>query len=44
MIAVRSDPHCSRNCIRTAAILNNIRFRIDGREDRKRNRITKKQN
>lgn len=44
MIPVRSDPHYSRNCVRTAAILNNIQFKIDGREDRKKNRISKKQN
>lgn len=44
MIPGRSDPHCSRKCVRTAAILNNIQFKIDVREDRRKNRISKKQN
>lgn len=41
---MRSEPHYSRNCIRTATVPNNILFNIDGREGRKGNRITKKQN
>lgn len=36
MIPVRSDPHCSKNCVRTAAILNNIQFKIDVKEGRRK--------